>query len=205
MPLFGKILSFVLLFVTLPIFSQGKKDLTFEKSILFSLKPGYHTKFKSNYDNGLPDGFVFDAAFSYGVNKFMTIGANLEFWNKKNAYKPDISDVTAQDISAIGFGANLQLRKSIFNILNLYFGVGLGNYSITRKYFYREYYTEIEDNYLSLFALFGIDIILHKNLFLSGECYLMGFIGKIDFGGGEPAPKFMNIKIGPTFFFKLPK
>lgn len=204
MPLFGKILSFVLLFVTLPIFSQEKKDLTFEKSIMFSLKPGYHTEFRSSYDNGFPGGFVFDASFSYGLNKFMTIGVNIEFWNKKNVRSTDpLGTTNSNDISAIGFGGNIQLRKSVFNILNFYFGAGLGNYSFKRTTLSSGFNSSTEKNYLSLFALFGTDIMLHKNIFLTGECVLYLCLG-LDFGG-PPPPKFMNIKVGPTFFFKLPK
>lgn len=178
------------------IFSQVKEPI--KNSFLLSLKAGYHTEYNPEQNNGFPGGFVWDAAFSYGINNFLTIGVNLEGWNKKNIYKPHIGN---EDISAIAYSINCKYWKSIFKSLDLYLGAGFGSYSIKRKYSIPG--NDKQENYLNLFILFGTDIWVYKNFFISAECNLTGLIGGIDYGGNKSDPAFINYKVGPTFFIQL--
>lgn len=171
----------------------------FKSCLILNFKTGYHTGYKSDQNDGFPGGLIFDGSFSYGLTKLMLIGVNLEFWNKKNVYKPNIKGL---DIYAFGYGLNCILRKSFFKILNIYFGAGVGNYSINRK---NDVPGEnIKKNYLNLYLIFGSDIKVYKNLFLTADCNLTGLLGEIDFGGNKSNPAFISFKIGPTFLFKIP-
>ncbi len=190
------ILSFFLL-INSTIYTQ-EKDL-FRNSLFLNLKAGYHTGFKPDQNNGFPGGFAWDAALSYGINNFLAIGVNLESWNKKDIYRPHKGN---ENISAISYGINFRFKKSIFKGSVLYLGAGLGNYSISRKYSIPG--NDNQMNYLSLFLLFGTDIKVYRNLFLTAECNLTGLIGGIDYGGNKSDPAIINFKIGPAFLFNLP-
>ncbi len=178
------------------IFSQ--QDEQFKYSILISSKAGYHSGFKPDRDYGFPGGFVWDAGLQLVFSNSFIVGFNLELWNKNNISRPYKGD---EDISAISYSVNYRFRKSIFKIADLYIGAGLGNYSISRKYS-----NPLHDNQISNFAvflLFGTNVKVYKNLFVTAECNLTGLIDGIDYGGGEPSPTFSSIKIGPTFLFKF--
>lgn len=178
------------------IFSQ--QDEEFKNSILINSKAGYHSGFQSDMEYGFPGGFVWDAGLQFAFSNSFIVGFNLELWNKNNISRPYKGE---EDISAISYSINYRFRKSIFKIADLYIGAGLGNYSISRKYSNPR--NDNQKNNVTLFLLFGANVKVYKNIFLTTECNLTGMIGRLDYGGGNPSPAFSSIKIGPTFLFKL--
>lgn len=178
------------------IFSQQEEE--FKNSILISSKAGYHSGFQSDMEYGFPGGFVWDASLSFAASNSIIVGFKIELWNKNNIYRPIKGE---EDISAISYSLNFRFRKSIFKIADLYIGAGLGNYIISRKYINPR--NNNQKDSFTLFLLFGTNVKVYKNLFLTAECNVAGMIGKLDYGGGEPSPTFSSIKIGPTFLFKL--
>ncbi len=83
-----------LLLINSFLFTQSKTT-DYYRVILLSLKSGYHTGYDLQYDQGFPDGAVFDGSIALGVSKNIILGVNFDYWKGDNVdTHPSLTNIT---------------------------------------------------------------------------------------------------------------
>lgn len=83
-----------LLLINSFLFTQSKTT-DYYRVILLSLKSGYHTGYDLQYDQGFPDGAVFDGSIALGVSKNIILGVNFDYWKRDNVVThPSLTNIT---------------------------------------------------------------------------------------------------------------
>jgi len=190
------------LFLNTVIISQIKTD-SYYKTILLSVKTGYHTGYDLKYDRGFPDGLVFDGSIAVGVSKNILLGVNFDYWKRNNYEVNSIfyTEPLSKNFTAQGFRFYVQYRNTFLNRLNLYIDAGLGQYRISYNFWSGSSYNADNNYYLNAGLSLGAGYKFSSHVSLNAE---ISHYKQLDFDvGGSSSVYTTNIKIGPTFYFKI--
>lgn len=170
---------------------------------MFSFKTGYHNGYNIKYDEGFPEGMIFDGSVSLGVSKSILLGVNFDYWKKNNvSVNPYLTNILInKNYSGFGYRFYVQYRKTVFNNIDIFFDAGIGSYKISNEYVYNNTYSSNHHSYLNAGINGGLSYRINKLFGLSVD---LSHYRLIDFDlGGSTIMYTTNIKFGPVLYFKI--
>jgi hypothetical protein len=159
-----------------------------KSAVIFSLKPGFHTSYDRNSDDGFNSGFLLGANAEVQLDKIKYAGFYYEFWKHSD---DEYKDIDGSIINRTYTGNNLALclvwrtKTSGFTPL---IGAGLGFYWINTVYSV----SNITNTYFNLKIIAGFDIKINKILSVSSD---VSFNQLINYAESK---QLFSFKIGPT-------
>lgn len=184
------------------IHSQIHTD-SYYRTILLSIKAGYHTGYDLKYDRGFPDGLVFDGSIAVGVSKNILLGVNFDYWKRNNYEVHNIyyTEPLYKNFTGQGFRFFIQYRNTFLKKLNLYADAGLGQYRISYNFWSGSSYNSDNNYYLCTGLSLGVGYKFSSLIIMNAE---ISHYNQLDIDvGGSSSVYTTNIKIGPTFYLKI--
>lgn len=173
---------------------------TFKKSVLISIKTGYHSGYKLSLDNGFPEDVVFDGSIEFGLGKYTLAGINFDYWKKDNVVThPSLTDITVTKyFKSFGYRFFFKVSIPIGNKVNLFGDIGAGRYDVISEWYEPSgSKSRVEIAYINFNLSAGIDYKINKFLYITGHFSLYALTDVEKFG-----TSVYKIKIGPTFFMR---
>jgi opacity protein-like surface antigen len=158
-------------------------------TVIFSIKPGFHTGYDKNSENGFNSGFLIGANAEVQLSENKYAGFFYEYWNHSDEEFHDIFGSYTRTYTGNNLSLCLiwRMKKKDFTPL---IGAGFGFYLINTEYGAGRF----KRTYFDIKIIAGFDLKINRSISISAEIAFNQLLKTNE----SPLPRLLSFKIGPS-------